>query len=321
MSYNQAAKLYKDFRGFDPREVIEYDMPDQTVYGMDMGRVAGIAYDTVRDGEPESYYHEFEKNSAPRLVASADGRQLFLPDGDYRVTDEGITDMAVPLIVANPHKRGSKKKGVSIMAKKTARKVTKKAPAKGVVVYASNPAPRQRRRAVQAAKTKIVYRKRNPVKRFSKGGLDLAGLIAPALTQAGGAVAVSFGTAVIATALKNNAMKTGPFAAGIKIGLGLVGGYGLSMVNKKIGRDFAAGALVIAITDLIKNTVPSVPFAGFVPSPGLNGFIPSPGLNGMVQGEDGTWYQMSDDGGMGAYTASMVAPDQNGPWLNNWINN
>lgn len=322
MSLDQAEQLYEDFRGFKPRQTVQYSLPDAPIFGVDVGLIDGLQYTTKRDGAPSKYFHEFVGKAKPRLVVSSDGKTIFGVEGDFEFTEEGFKDMVVPMVVANPRKREGKK-----MAKKTKKRQYRKAaaPAKTVVVH-TNPAPRKKRRKTAAAKApvKIVYR--NPSRRGGKMGLNFKGIVVPAVMEAGGAVSVSVATALTGKMLNMPALTTGPLGAAVKMGFGLVGGLGLSMLSKTAGEAFFRGAIVVSLIDLTKNAISAtVPMAGFVPSPGLNGFVPSPGLNGMIQDDDGTWYMTADnDDNMGAYTASMVAPDQDGPWnigLNRWVNN
>lgn len=87
----RAGKLYADFSGHDPESVQEVDISVPKA-GIIVGRLDGILYTTVRDNEDEAYIHEFRPDSAPLLVASADGEALFIVDGAYSFTDRGIED-------------------------------------------------------------------------------------------------------------------------------------------------------------------------------------------------------------------------------------
>lgn len=318
MSLDQAVRLYEDFRGFSPRKFVTYDLPDHEQFGADIGTLDLVGYTTKRDGAPSKYVHEFDKNSAPRIAASADGKQLYVVGGNYEFTEEGITDMGLPLVVANPRKR---KKGKS-MAKKSKRRAAKRAaPAKTIIVHEN---PRRRKRAKKAA-TKIIYRSKNPSRRGGKMGLGISSVLIPAAIETGGAIGVSMATAMTAKMLNKPALATGPMGAGLKVAFGLAAGLGISMLDKKAGESVLRGALVIAGTDLLKAQLQSVvAMNGFVGNPGLNGFVGNPGLGAYQQADDGTWYQVVDEANMGAYTASTVAPDQDGPWnngLQQWVNN
>lgn len=90
-SLDAARELYEDFTGHEPEQVQEVDIatPDA---GIIIGTLDGILYTTVRDGEEESYIHEFDEDSRPNLVASNDGRTLFIVGGDYEFTERGIED-------------------------------------------------------------------------------------------------------------------------------------------------------------------------------------------------------------------------------------
>lgn len=86
-----AAKLYEDFTGHDADEFIEINQPDYKT-GLAFGRLKGVIYSTVRDGETEEYIHEFKPRSQPILGASHDGKQLLVSGGRYQFTDRGIID-------------------------------------------------------------------------------------------------------------------------------------------------------------------------------------------------------------------------------------
>ena len=61
-------------------------------HGLKVGRLDGVIYTTIRDGQTESYIHEFKKKSAPTLISSHSGKQLGLVGGDYTFKDSGIND-------------------------------------------------------------------------------------------------------------------------------------------------------------------------------------------------------------------------------------
>jgi hypothetical protein len=64
--------------------------PGKVVFAL--GRVLMIGYSTVRAGRRFDYAHEFKSKARPLLVASSDGRNLFLLGGAYRVSNDGIVD-------------------------------------------------------------------------------------------------------------------------------------------------------------------------------------------------------------------------------------
>ena len=88
---NLAGRLYKRFRGGEPKFIDEYDMDFPDVV-MEIGRCDGILYTTVRDGKKEQYIHEFTGKSCPILASSWDGKQIILVGGHYDFTAEGIKD-------------------------------------------------------------------------------------------------------------------------------------------------------------------------------------------------------------------------------------
>lgn len=88
----RAGKAYADFHG-EPatkaHHVVLHEPPDEVWM---LGKVIGIAYEAMRDGEIDRYYHEFKPSHAPYLTVSPDGHGLFLADGKYTVTERGIED-------------------------------------------------------------------------------------------------------------------------------------------------------------------------------------------------------------------------------------
>jgi hypothetical protein len=60
--------------------------------GLVIGQLAGVLYDTKRDGVPEKYIHRFKRKSRPLLTVSADGTQLGIVGGQYQFTEAGIED-------------------------------------------------------------------------------------------------------------------------------------------------------------------------------------------------------------------------------------
>lgn len=88
---NAAIDLFKDFTGENPEYLDRVNLPVDTV-AMAIGHCDGIMYETVRDGQRESYIHKFKKGSRPVLAVSSDGSQLYLLGGAYNFTDRGIED-------------------------------------------------------------------------------------------------------------------------------------------------------------------------------------------------------------------------------------
>lgn len=88
-----AEKLYTDFHGEPPRHIKRRNLP-QFSEGLEIGPVAAITYDTLRDGKNIRFEHEFSKRAAPLLIASDNGRTLALTGGRYQFTERGIIDRA-----------------------------------------------------------------------------------------------------------------------------------------------------------------------------------------------------------------------------------
>ena len=88
----KGAALFEAFTGepVSVRRRIQYPQPKVAV---GFGKVVAIAYKTRRDGEVEVYEHEFKPKCAPALGVSADGRQLIMAGGSYRVTETVINDI------------------------------------------------------------------------------------------------------------------------------------------------------------------------------------------------------------------------------------
>ncbi len=87
----KAIDLFRRFRGDDPEYIDRMTLPTTDV-AMLIGHCDGVLYTTVRDGVTEKYIHKFTGKSRPLLIASWDGKQLYLLGGAYNFTDEGIVD-------------------------------------------------------------------------------------------------------------------------------------------------------------------------------------------------------------------------------------
>ena len=59
---------------------------------MEIGRLDGVLYTTTHRNKKASYIHKFTGRSRPTLVASADGKRLFILGGGYNFTKDGIVD-------------------------------------------------------------------------------------------------------------------------------------------------------------------------------------------------------------------------------------
>ena len=87
----QARQLFKDFRGDAPAGVKRVKLPTPKT-GLVVGKLDGVLYTTVRDGQTEKYIHKFKRASRPTLVSSNDGKTLIIVGGRFRFTDAGIED-------------------------------------------------------------------------------------------------------------------------------------------------------------------------------------------------------------------------------------
>lgn len=88
----QAMTLYRNFSGHEPEVVGKMEKPDIPEVGIVIGELEGIAYETMRDGEIEKYFHRFDKKVRPLLVSSFDGRLIYILGGEYDFTEDGIVD-------------------------------------------------------------------------------------------------------------------------------------------------------------------------------------------------------------------------------------
>lgn len=88
---NKAISLFRRFRGEEPKFIDSHSLPVSDVC-MLIGKCDGVLYTTSRDGRTERYIHKFTGKSRPLLIASWDGKQLYLLGGAYDFTDEGIVD-------------------------------------------------------------------------------------------------------------------------------------------------------------------------------------------------------------------------------------
>jgi hypothetical protein len=86
-----AAKLQSDFSGHSSENVDTVTVPENKVF-TPVGKLAGVLYDTNRDGKDEKYIHRFRRKSRPLLAASSDGTELKILGGGFRFTEAGIVD-------------------------------------------------------------------------------------------------------------------------------------------------------------------------------------------------------------------------------------
>lgn len=90
----KALNLYNEFSGHEGEEVGRVEKPEIPDVAVVIGELEGIAYEAVRDGVKEKYFHKFSKKARPLLCVSFDGDQLLVIGGDYKFTDRGIVDSA-----------------------------------------------------------------------------------------------------------------------------------------------------------------------------------------------------------------------------------
>lgn len=84
--------LYRRFSGHEPEIVGRTGKPKIPDVGIVIGEMMGVAYETVRDGIVEKYFHEFAKKSRPLLVSAFDGKSIYIVGGQYDFTEDGIVD-------------------------------------------------------------------------------------------------------------------------------------------------------------------------------------------------------------------------------------
>lgn len=89
----QASRLFEDFTGRAADLVEKYNTPEQDDVLVIIGACEAIAYTATRDGETDSYQHEFSPDARPELAVSFDGRRLYLLAGAYKFTAHGIEDI------------------------------------------------------------------------------------------------------------------------------------------------------------------------------------------------------------------------------------
>lgn len=87
-----ATALQESFSGHAPANVDTLKVPETARVYTPVGNLAGVLYDTVRDGKPEKYIHRFRRKSRPLLLTSHDGTELRIAGGRFRFTEAGIVD-------------------------------------------------------------------------------------------------------------------------------------------------------------------------------------------------------------------------------------
>ncbi len=89
---DMAARRFASFTGINGINVEALEVPDPDDVLVIIGPCEAIAYNAVRDGELNSYQHEFRPESRPLLAVSFDGKRLYLIEGNYEFTSHGIED-------------------------------------------------------------------------------------------------------------------------------------------------------------------------------------------------------------------------------------
>lgn len=271
----RAAKAYADFTGAVPTRSYAVQLDDKPVAGYRLGSLLGVAYEATRDGRKERYFHEFGPAARPDLAVKDDGSQLYITRGRYKVTDRGITDMPLAMIV-NPSARPSlrKPRGTKTMRNRLGRFIARKRrpAARVTTVFRANPLPKRRRHKRRRAALPAVFRT-NPVRRShhrraaivrrryrrnpiegGRGNLRLGALVMPALGIGLGAVGSEMAMGYMTFIPAN--MKTGMMRHVTKGVISLGAGWVLGkFVNRKVGEAFALGGLTIAFHDAAKEAI------------------------------------------------------------------
>lgn len=90
-SLERAQQLFERFHSFAPPQVLRRPcrrlMPNVLVK---LGHLRGLIYSSDKEqcGRPRTFIHFME--TPPLLASDANGRQLYIVGGDYRVTSRGI---------------------------------------------------------------------------------------------------------------------------------------------------------------------------------------------------------------------------------------
>jgi hypothetical protein len=289
MSKAAAARAYEEFHGDPPDRVVVGKLPDKDVTAWHLGRMTIAGYETVRDGKPERYMHEFAPGCGPDIAVGPDG-EAYLTGGAYDVTDSGFEDNEMPnLILLNPRKRGQAAKVATMStgrkrhrtgrnAKGQFVKKARSAPRRArAPTYAANPVRKSRKRGARrasAARPIVIVReggsvkkrrrgyRSNPIARTRRHGgksLNIRALIVPAAMQSVGAVATTALFNVVAPYLAN--VSPNLVSGQIKGISKALTGVALGMLVAKMGQAqmgqyIAEGAITIGVYDAISSWVP-----------------------------------------------------------------
>ena len=85
----EAIERFTGFRAQPPKSIRRERIPTPGRVVFELGELLMVGYATVRAGKRYNYRHDFGK-ARPLLVASSDGRHLFILGGGYKVTNDGI---------------------------------------------------------------------------------------------------------------------------------------------------------------------------------------------------------------------------------------
>lgn len=88
----EAARRFSRFTGHKAESATIVPFPSLPREAFAVGNLVGVIYETIRDGERETYVHRFRKKSRPLLAATFDGTRLVIVGGRYRFTERGIVD-------------------------------------------------------------------------------------------------------------------------------------------------------------------------------------------------------------------------------------
>lgn len=88
----QASRRFARFTGHRAESASLVPFPPYPKEAFAIGALVGVIYETVRDGERETYVHRFKIKSRPLLASTFDGTRLVIVGGRYRFTERGIVD-------------------------------------------------------------------------------------------------------------------------------------------------------------------------------------------------------------------------------------
>lgn len=79
------------FKGKPPQEWFPVNIPDPPENSVMLGEITEIVYRTKKAGDkkPIEYAHKF-RNPRPVLLTDPDGKNLFIAEGGFKITERGI---------------------------------------------------------------------------------------------------------------------------------------------------------------------------------------------------------------------------------------